>query len=72
MPLCFRVLDWYSPKILTTEIAEPSQRFTETNAYLGSLDAAVTRGNCRGAPAILHDHIRNDVVVRSMPGSVVL
>ena len=25
-----------------------------------------------GAPAILHDHIRKDVAVRSMPGSVVL
>jgi len=25
-----------------------------------------------GLPAIRHDHIRNEVVVRSMPGSVVL
>ncbi len=29
-------------------------------------------GKGLGLPAIRHDHIRNDVVVRSMPGSVVL
>jgi hypothetical protein len=37
------------------------------------MDAAgMVEGKGFGAPAIRHDHIRNDVEVRSMPGSVVL
>ena len=44
------------------------RRFYRSGVALFSPD----EGNGFGLPAIRQDHIRNDVVVRSMPGSVVL
>jgi hypothetical protein len=53
------------------------QKFRKINAPLGAgveLPTSTTGcyGNGFGLPAILHDHIRNDVEVKSMAGSVVL